>query len=1637
MIKIAIVCVLVLGLTLGQCDKGCLKCNSKNECIFCDISNNYYLSGTKCLTSTLTNCLKLVSSGGCGVCGPNYYLDSATKKCVAVDTAKAVTNCANYGAGQVCVKCSKGFFISSSKCTAITKTVDNCDTYSADGTCAACSSGFMYNAARNACVANPTTANCFAYSFLDCKSCASGYIANQNLYFLGYHTNSGNLWADIQTFTTGNPIDWVNTARCQKYQDVNCLVGSAFNVCTTCKPGFFLTSANACRAFPKAIIEGCSVYTSLTTCGGCQNGYYLQSNTQCTLIIGTALISDCTSYSTTAATVQCAQCSSSKFLSGNTCTPNNRTDSLNIANCKTTTITADTCATCNDNFVATTDGKKCLAAISNCNTYVSSSSSSTSLSCSACKSTFYLNTDANSVTTCIAGAIVGCLTYSSSTVCTACDTTGYFLAGSTCTKHVTVANCLTYSGSQFNQCVSCAVGYYPFNYNTVCGSITAIANCATYSATTTCSSCVSGYFLNNNACSSISASFPNCAAAGSAATQCARCSDTFAFKNVAGDLNCASNHKYILDQCDAPASGVAITFANISTADTASCIGCKENSYPRNIGLTYACVDNLLLTTKGVTGAAVITGCAKYAPISSAVTCVQCATGFVNIPASGARTCVATCAAATNTVVADNLDGQYNLCALQSDTTYGLANCGASVKYWNPAGSGAWAYSCVKSGAQQLVADFTAIADNGSLWRDVDGSTVPRPAGAFFYAGFPTGFGGASPTNNHDNQSVTAQNCEVYYLKSSALACARCAWGYTTTFVTTGAVNKTRCSNIANCDKTVSYSGFNNKLNIFLSCHACTGGNFVLVSANIATDVANIVLSDLTSDIAAIQCVTPTAAAATASVPQTVANCQVYGWFTNGAGAAAPTNARGCVACQPGYTFTPSAANSNFGTCAAVTNCDTTKNFMVNRCSVCTQVNASAAVEWKAFTDYTGTSCVLVKSDNCLFVTGAADANNKYNCGTCKPGFVLNQDNQCEKVTLPSCNDASGATNVLPIPNLSSEAQGATYYALKYLSTAGSISGCNTCATGFTGVLIPANEVQCVVSPYVQTNVFATGTKYVPDCAKYSKTLNTGNTIAAVCRVCKNNKIPTADGTQCVANIQNCVNADNATITRCSTCASTHVQINGVCTLKNIVNCATYNEAANVASLLCASCNAGFVLATNQLSCYAGNVAGCSSYSTDLPWVCTACLANFNLVSTANSRTYCIKVDSGSNCLALDVTASGLQGGIYKCTSCSVSNAASFFPASYATGDNTKVQSVCLSLNLVDKCTAYDSASSTLATNSLLCTACSTGFWVDQTKNVCVARANNPSSCTTFYAAADKCSVCAVGSFKTTDETDCVSNPNGILRCATYSNDTVCTGCNAPAYLSNNTCPLSTVITNCATYTANYTCSACAGGFFLTNATACTTAQATNCLTYSAINACATCAAGKGLKTDSNGNTNCVDHGIANCAVATTTFPFTCTACNAGYYLAADGTCALPTTITKCVTYDSASTCTRCDTTAVLAVDRKTCNDTAFAGVPDSNCADNQQVGSAICSKCSPGSFFSNGTCTSCSNNTFASGCYSCDPVNQTNCFACRSGYYQTANGACVSITPAINNTNNTNNTTSAVIMRMFGLLVALLALLF
>jgi len=339
----------------------------------------------------------------------------------------------------------------------------------------------------------------------------------------------------------------------------------------------------------------------------------------------------------------------------------------------------------------------------------------------------------------------------------------------------------------------------------------------------------------------------------------------------------------------------------------------------------------------------------------------------------------------------------------------------------------------------------------------------------------------------------------------------------------------------------------------------------------------------------------------------------------------------------------------------------------------------------------------------------------------------------------------------------------------------------------------------------------------------------------------------------------------------------------------------------------------------------------------------------------------------------------------------------------------------------INNCIAYDQNNAVIQSNSFACSQCATGYYYSSASQACVIRTNVPGSCLAFSATSDTCTSCATGTFLNSASTNCVAFPSGIFQCATYSTAVNCTQCNSGYYLVNNVCLQSTAIANCNVYSANNTCSSCLTGFYLVNSTSCVTATAQNCLTYQSQTACSSCNTGFGLQT-TNAVTNCVAINLSNCVSPTQTTPFTCLVCATGFYPNSNGVCtAVSQTISNCITYDTATTCTNCTAGSILNVARTACNTTFYSPYLDPNCQSSVLLSQPNCVQCNPGAVFVNGTCAQCNTNPLSSGCYSCNPQNQTNCLVCAPNYYMNSRGECIANigtqNPAPSNPNTGNST--------------------
>ena len=1635
-----------MGLTLQACGQGCLKCNAQSTCIVCDISTFYSLSNGSCVLNTANNCGIIKMNGDCFACNSGYYIDSNTKKCVAVLATKVVAQCNAYDGSQNCVACNTGFYVSSANCTAVNTTVANCNLYTANGVCGACATGYIFSVDGTACVATPTIANCGSYTYLACNSCGSGFVNNANNYFSAFNTSAGTTFENLFLNSFRQNTNWRSLSVCQAIAVTNCASYKSFNQCAVCSAGYFLNAVGTCTAFPLAIIEGCAMYGSATTCVMCTATKRLidSAGTGC---VDNTPVTNCLTYNPAAvgATI-CVACTANYYLQSGTCSTI-RVNSLNVQNCATTATSADQCATCITGFRVTSDGAKCLTAISNCATYGQTSSSSTVQTCTACNNGFYLSTDNAS---CIAGTIANCLVYSNASTCTTCDALS-FLSGTTCTRHQAISNCSTYSGSTQNTCTSCNAGFYPLALTQTCAAATSIPNCDTFTFNVNgalgCTNCKSGFYLNpSSTCTMIPAAQIGCVAYDGTNSVCTICNFGYL---LTYNGKCALPFQFLTQNCQVFTDGTASTslklFDDVTAANAGSCATCRTGSVPFSYVDTYACVEYAQIAN--IFGAnTAITNCARFMDVATVLTCAECRDGYINV--AGVCTVYVSsttvpCSTASNYLLIDDIrNGVVNNCV--TGTGAGVfANCKVAARFDLTAGAGVTTpatieadYACIQPTNTYgffLTDLFTAATVNipyttvTPVYDSSSGSAVAKYATT------------ATPVllfKRYNDITVTAlstnavANCEAYMTVSSAVKCVKCNPGFSVVITAAGA---TSCAAITGCDSTVTMGGLSSVVTKLLSCHSCSGAT--LPTITMTTDTSGPSTTRVWSFINPSATInTNTCAAAPAG---TIANCAVIGVdFTQ--------TSNYCLACKPGYVAAYATASATvqaiqITTCTAITNCAASGNTAFNACTNC---GVDASNNQYAATDITFQACSQVTIANCMIKgTGV--------CDLCKPGYFLNYNNVCERLVLPFCSDAVQSKAITFTSTVADYPKLMTYYTA--LRSAGSFeSGCRRCtgnqgadSNSYIGFKFAAATpiTGCVQSTYATTvAVTATTLGYIANCQQYSNTAPAAGALLT-CVVCNSGYIPKANGSGCVAaTISNCITVDSTTTTTCTICATNYILVNGQCVAKTISNCNTY---AGGSSLTCTACNAGYYLGTGSTSCVMGSVLNCSAYTAQSATSCTACLTGFTLVTSANSGSYCMPVNTAYNCLTMDSGSGSGVGLLYKqyvCTSCATSDTTSYNLVSY-TATATTPATICASLNSVANCATYSAVpDSSFAANTFACATCASGFYLSATGFACIARTKISSNCATYANSADVCSVCNNFSFLSADSTTCITFPNGILGCSTYSNSTVCTACNAPRYLSNNTCLVSPVVTNCATYSANNTCSGCNAGFFLTNSTSCQPATAQNCLTYQSISACATCGANMGLQTTGS-VTNCVSNAVSNCMTATTISPFTCLQCNTGYYVNGQSGCSgVSTVIANCNLYDSATTCLTCLTGFALASNKTACTNSYLLS-SDANCAITNVLATPTCSQCALGSYFVNGTCTTCSNNTASSGCLTCDPNNQSTCFACMSGYYQQASGSCVRISGQTTGNNNNGTTTipnsSASITSVLGLLVLLFVSLF
>lgn len=1600
--KLTLLVILLIGVTNQQCVAGCLKCNPSNACIICDVTNNFYLNGTTCMKSTVTNCQLISQAGVCVLCNNNYYLNPTTSLCVAVPTNNTVANCAGYSGTITCLGCLGNYFISAGACAAVNITVSNCASYSANGVCSQCNSGYIFSFNNSLCNAIPSIANCLSYTYGGCKACNSGFFFNPNIYLLNISPSTSTA-ASYFLQTGGLSPTMLST--CQATTVTNCVTFSSFNTCSGCATGYYLTSAGACTAFPLPVIQNCLTYSNLVTCSSCVPMFYLSANT-CVAIIA---IPFCATYSQTASSTVCTSCNSTSYVSGNACT--NRTAAVNVASCTVYSLTSDICTTCTSGFILTSNSLLCLAVISNCATYQSWSPGQTSYTCATCLSGYYLNTG-GSAPVCTAGTIANCMTYSSSTACSACNN-GYYLVGTTtCTQHITIGNCLTYNGNTANTCNVCNTGYYLFNYYQTCIAATAITNCQIYSTDgTTCLTCLTGFYPTGSTCTAIPTTLTNCisyTAAGSGS--CTGCSSGFILATISTSPACLTPVNYVTTNCDSMATWTSTT----TWASTQPfCNVCKTNSIPYSPVNTEAiCVLLTDLTAAYVGfGVAGVGNCVRYGlnNAGTSLVCMQCAATYVLsgygilLGNPGTTSCVlqssgCVTTGGANTILIDDFFGSVNICLSGSVTNpINLGNCQmagrfeqqfntqADLSCFQPingyllafSNSGYFNYETIPSSTVSTTAvnGATNSVDFDFGYSTYDTFTTNFSPKVFNYRGVPTTIVQTSTLT----PSTGVANCDIVFMYSlgastnalgsafqtggaisglytaltaATAACMRCMFGYQPVITVTGTSGNNAvpvCTQMTNCaSATTQYGGLPSFLNAAFSCHSCSASG-------------------------------TTATFPTLSVEFDASATTARGLFLQYYLKSATSSGFSCAVAPATITIatTAPATNNVVANCAAygvlaaqggTSKADPT--VINNYCLACATgyypfyfAGGNVAISTSSVTkipNYAVIQCTA--SSNCA----TAPTNTPFNsCGACStalanaatPTYFAYTDFRlinCLAVTTPNC------------------------FIVKYTSASLAATG-NTCGVCMSGYFLNGDSYCDVLTiPNIGSSTGFVSSYYARAfAATPNKTNRWDNDLVRIHYLLSFAAIQYG-ASSCTASSMLAPVANQAP----NLCVVSAYVTNNVAKPTGsifITNCLKYASALSSSPNVytCSSCISNFIPVVGGIAC-ATTIANCvNARISPNTAMCNLCVNGYvNLNGVCSNQVI-------ANCFSYVNTVNFNAAPTLACSICS-------------NGYTLASNGTCI-LGLVANCNTYTNPSQTI------CTACASGFML-------ITLSSGPNYC---YPIPSALSCNLLGSSGSTSNT----YQQGVINCQSciYASPTAPTklalwSAQTTTGLAQNTCLPFNLVSNCLTYSQSsatlnqntFACASCSSIYYLyagNNTCILRKVQDPSCTTYVAnADQCSVCATGYFVSSTTYA---CVAYpsGIAFCSIYTGAT--TCSMCNSGYYLSGNA-CLLSTVLGNCAVYSANYTCTGCVNNFYLA------SATSCVSSSATNCL--TYASASACATCAFGSQLqTTSSITSCVLIVIAN-CAVLNPTTPTNCLFCTSGYYLNGSGVCTLVTTTISN---------------------------
>ena len=380
----------------------CLAYDFEGTCIRC--SSTRYLTQGVCISIPAANlipdCVWYSGASTCGFCSTGHYLKD--NKCVDLPTA--LPNCLFY-AGDGCGQCKSGYFVSGGVCVESSAVILGCEVYTNHGICAECQLGLTMG--FSGCVSTALAENCLflGLGHKNCLLCKSGYYSangvctpvTKKIINCQFYSSS-----DFCAFCTTDSYVEKGVCFTRPNGIPNCATYSSHSTCTTCVVGFFLKD-NYCYK-PITLVQNCLNYASSSTCQNCAKGYLASSS-------GTVCLANC---EVIGPYDSCSSCAPQYYLRNGLCVESK----TKVSFCDYYGSEGN-CLYCAKGYVKTSWGT-CVPDNNPSNNYCRWSSFTT---CIICSPGFYLNSSGVCTP---ANQIQGCKVYSTASICSACAS-GYFM----------------------------------------------------------------------------------------------------------------------------------------------------------------------------------------------------------------------------------------------------------------------------------------------------------------------------------------------------------------------------------------------------------------------------------------------------------------------------------------------------------------------------------------------------------------------------------------------------------------------------------------------------------------------------------------------------------------------------------------------------------------------------------------------------------------------------------------------------------------------------------------------------------------------------------------------------------------------------------------------------------------------------------------------------------------------------------------------------------------------------------------------------------------------------------------------------------------------------------------------------------